>query len=87
MSEDADPALGLGEDLRLKLLSVLQGMGTDEEEPRKEPAKAESPAACVQACSSKPAAPKPAAPKPAPVKQVQPAEAAGERGYRSRAED
>ena len=64
VSEDADPALGLGEDLRLKLLSALQGMGTDEEEPRKEPAKAESP--------------KPPVSKPAPVKQVQPAEAAGE---------
>ena len=64
VSEDADPALGLDEDLRLKLLSALQGMGTAEEESRKEPAKAE--------------APKPAAPKPAPVKQAQPAEAAGE---------
>ncbi|WP_314604830.1 shikimate kinase [Rothia mucilaginosa] len=74
-SEDADPALGLDEDLRLKLLSALQGMGTAEEEPRKEPAKAEAP---------KPTAPKPAAPsvvaapKPAPPKQAQPAEAAGE---------
>lgn len=56
VSEDADPALGLDEDLRLKLLSALQGMGTAEEEPRKEPAKAEAP---------KPAAPKPTAPKPA----------------------
>lgn len=64
VSEDADPALGLDEDLRLKLLSALQGMGTAEEEPHKEPAKAE--------------APKPAAPKPAPPKQAQPAEAAGE---------
>ena len=64
VSEDADPALGLDEDLRLKLLSALQGMGTAEEEPRKEPAKAE--------------APKPTAPKPAPPKQAQPAEAAGE---------
>ena len=63
-SEDADPALGLDEDLRLKLLSALQGMGTAEEEPRKEPAKAEAP---------KPAAPKPTAPKPAPPKQAQPA--------------
>ena len=53
VSEDADQALGLDEDLRLKLLSALQGMGTAEEEPRKEPAKAEAP---------KPAAPKPAAP-------------------------
>ena len=69
VSEDADPALGLDEDLRLKLLSALQGMGTAEEEPRKEPAKAEAP---------KPAAPKPTAPKPAPPKQAQPAEAAGE---------
>ncbi|MEZ7676999.1 shikimate kinase [Rothia mucilaginosa] len=68
-SEDADPALGLDEDLRLKLLSALQGMGTAEEEPRKEPAKAEAP---------KPTVPKPAAPKPAPPKQAQPAEAAGE---------
>ena len=79
VSEDADPALGLGEDLRLKLLSALQGMGTDEEEPRKEPAKAESPKPPVsKPAAPKPAAPKPAAPKPAPVKQVQPAEAAGE---------
>ena len=69
VSEDADPALGLDEDLRLKLLSALQGMGTAEEEPRKEPAKAEAP---------KPTVPKPAAPKPAPVKQAQPAGAAGE---------
>ena len=69
VSEDVDPALGLDEDLRLKLLSALQGMGTAEEEPRKEPAKVEAP---------KPAAPKPAAPKPAPPKQAQPAEAAGE---------
>ena len=69
VSEDANPALGLDEDLRLKLLSALQGMGTAEEEPHKEPAKAEAP---------KPTAPKPAAPKPAPVKQAQPAEAAGE---------
>lgn len=74
VSEDADPALGLDEDLRLKLLSALQGMGTAEEEPRKEPAKAEAP---------KPTAPKSAPPKPAPAKpaapkQAQPAEAAGE---------
>lgn len=66
-SEDADPAAGLDEDLRLKLLSALQGMA--EEEPRKEPAQAETP---------KPAAPKPVAPKPAPPKQAQPAESAGE---------
>ena len=67
VSEDADPALGLDEDLRLKLLSALQGMA--EEEPRKEPVKAEVP---------KPAAPKPTAPKPAAPQQAQPAEAAGE---------
>ena len=74
VSEDADPALGLDEDLRLKLLSALQGMGTAEEEPRKEPAKVEAP----KPAAPKPAAPKPAAPKPAPPKQAQPAEAAGE---------
>ena len=67
VSEDADPALGLDEDLRLKLLSALQGMA--EEEPREEPAQADAP---------KPTAPKPAAPKPAPPKQAQPADAAGE---------
>lgn len=85
VSEDADPALGLDEDLRLKLLSALQGMGTAEEEPRKEPAKAEAPkptapkpAAPSVVAAPKPTAPKPAAPKPAPVKQAQPAEAAGE---------
>lgn len=43
VSEDADPALGLDEDLRLKLLSALQGMGTAEEESRKEPAQADAP--------------------------------------------
>lgn len=43
VSEDADPALCLDEDLRLKLLSALQGMGTAEEEPRKEPAQADAP--------------------------------------------
>ena len=69
VSEDADPTLGLDEDLRLKLLSALQGMGTDQEEPGKEPAKAEAP---------KPTAPKSTVPKPAPPKQAQPAEAAGE---------
>lgn len=74
VSEDADPALGLDEDLRLKLLSALQGMGTAEEEPRKEPAKAEAP----KPAAPKLAVPKPAAPKPAPPKQAQPAEAAGE---------
>lgn len=85
VSEDADPALGLDEDLRLKLLSALQGMGTAEEESRKEPAKAEAPKpAAPKPTAPKPAAPsvvaapKPAAPKPAPVKQAQPAEAAGE---------
>ena len=67
VSEDADPALGLDEDLRLKLLSALQGMGTAEEESRKEPAKAEA---------SKPAALKPTAPKPAAPQQAQ--SAAGE---------
>lgn len=77
VSEDADPALGLDEDLRLKLLSALQGMGTAQGEPGKEPAepaKAEAP----KLAPTKPAAPKPAAPKPAPPKQAQPAEAAGE---------
>lgn len=85
VSEDADQALGLDEDLRLKLLSALQGMGTAEEEPRKEPAQADAPkpAAPKPAAPSvvavpKPTAPKPAAPKPAPPKQAQPAEAAGE---------
>ena len=85
VSEDADPALGLDEDLRLKLLSALQGMGTAEEESRKEPAKAEAPkptapkpAAPSGVATPKPTVPKPAAPKPAPPKQAQPAEAAGE---------
>ena len=85
VSEDADPALGLDEDLRLKLLSALQGMGTAEEESRKEPAKAEAPKpAAPKPTAPKPAAPsvvaapKPAAPKPAPPKQAQLAEAAGE---------
>lgn len=92
VSEDADPALGLDEDLRLKLLSALQGMGTAEEEPgkepaepSKEPAKAEAPkptapkpAPPKPVAPSVAAAPKPAAPKPAPLKQAQPAEAAGE---------
>ncbi|MBF1671229.1 MAG: shikimate kinase [Rothia mucilaginosa] len=74
VSEDADPALGLDEDLRLKLLSALQGMGTAEEEPRKEPAQADAPkpVAPKPAAPSVVAAPKPAAPKPAPVKQAQP---------------
>ena len=90
VSEDADPALGLDEDLRLKLLSALQVMGTAEEESRKEPAKAEAPkpaapkptapkpAAPSVVAAPKPTVPKPAAPKPAPPKQTQPAEAAGE---------
>lgn len=84
VSEDADPALGLDEDLRLKLLSALQGMGTAEEESGKEPATAEAPKptapkpAPAKPAAPKPAAPKPAAPKPAPPKQAQPAEAAGE---------
>lgn len=73
-SEDADPAAGLDEDLRLKLLSALQGMGTTEEESRREPAKTEVP----KPAAPKPAAPKPTVPKPAPPKQAQPAEAAGE---------
>lgn len=74
VSEDADPALGLDEDLRLKLLSALQGMGTAEEEPGKEPAKAEAPKPTApMPAAPKPAAPKPVAPKPAPVKQAQPA--------------
>ena len=83
VSEDADPALGLDEDLRLKLLSALQGMA--EEEPREEPAQADAPkpaapkpAAPSVVAAPKPTAPKPAAPKPAPPKQAQPAEAAGE---------
>ena len=81
-SEDADPALGLDEDLRLKLLSALQGMA--KEEPREEPVKAEAPKptapkpAPAKPAAPKPTAPKPAAPKPAPPKQAQPAEAAGE---------
>ncbi len=72
VSEDADPALGLDEDLRLKLLSALQGMA--EEEPREEPVQAETP----KPAAPKPVASKPTAPKPAPPKQAQPAEAAGE---------
>lgn len=68
-SEDADPAAGLDEDLRLKLLSALQGMA--EEEPRKEPAKAEAP----KPAAPKPVAPKPTAPKPAPPKPVAPQQA------------
>lgn len=73
-SEDADPALGLDEDLRLKLLSALQGMGTAEEEPRKEPAKAEAPKpAAPKPAAPKPVASKPTAPKPAAPQQAQPA--------------
>ena len=68
-SEDADPALGLDEDLRLKLLSALQGMA--EEEPREEPVKAEVP----KPAAPKPVAPKPTAPKPAPPKPVAPQQA------------
>ena len=60
-SEDADPAVGLDEDLRLKLLSALQVMA--EEAPREEPAQAEVP---------KPTAPKPAPPKPTAPKPVRP---------------
>ncbi len=81
-SEDADPAAGLDEDLRLKLLSALQGMA--EEEPRKEPAKVEAPKIAApkptapKPAPAKPAASKPAAPKPAPPKKAQSAEAAGE---------
>lgn len=88
VSEDADPALGLDEDLRLKLLSALQGMGTaqddHQEEPREEPVKAEAPKpAAPKPAPPKPAAPnltapKPVPPKPVAPKQVQPVEAAGE---------
>ena len=71
-SEDADPAAGLDEDLRLKLLSALQVMGTAEEESRKEPAKVEAPkpAAPKPTAPSVVVAPKPAAPKPAPAHPV-----------------
>ena len=80
VSEDADPALGLDEDLRLKLLSALQGMGTaqedHQEEPREESVKAEAPKpAAPKPAPPKPAAPKLTAPKPAPPKQNQPVEA------------
>lgn len=71
-SEDADPAAGLDEDLRLKLLSALQGMA--EEEPRKEPAQAETPKpAAPKPVAPKPTAPKPALPKPVAPQQAQPA--------------
>ena len=84
VSEDADPALGLDEDLRLKLLSALQGMGTAEEEPREESVKAEAPKpAAPKPAPPKPAAPnltapKPTPPKPVAPKQAQPVEVAGE---------
>lgn len=75
VSEDADPALGLDEDLRLKLLSALQGMA--KEEPREEPVKAEVPKpAAPKPAAPKPVAPKPTAPKPAAPQQAQ--SAAGE---------
>lgn len=69
-SEDADPAAGLDEDLRLKLLSALQGMA--EEEPREEPVQAEAP----KSAAPKPVAPKPTAPKLAPPKPTVPKPAA-----------
>lgn len=70
-SEDADPAAGLDEDLRLKLLSALQVMA--EEEPREETAQAEAPKpAAPKPAAPKPAAPKPTAPKPAPPKPTAP---------------
>lgn len=69
-SEDADPALGLDEDLRLKLLSALQGMA--EEEPREKPAQAEAP----KSAAPKPVAPKPTAPKLAPPTPTAPKPAA-----------
>ena len=69
-SEDADSAAGLDEDLRLKLLSALQGMA--EEEPREEPAQAEAP----KSAAPKPVAPKPTAPKLAPPKPTVPKPAA-----------
>lgn len=88
VSEDADPALGLDEDLRLKLLSALQGMGTaqdeHQEEPREESVKAEAPKpAAPKPAPPKPAAPnltapKPTPPKPVAPKQAQPVEVAGE---------
>ena len=81
VSEDAEPALGLDEDLRLKLLSALQGMA--EEEPREEPAQAEAlkpavpkPAAPSVVAAPKPTAPKPSAPKPATPKPAPPKPAA-----------
>ena len=73
VSKDADPALGLDEDLRLKLLSALQGMGTAEEESRKEPAQADAPklapAHPVAVPAAEPA--KPVRPTPALFGKVQ----------------
>ena len=69
-SEDADPAAGLDEDLRLKLISALQGMA--EEEPREKPAQAEAP----KSAAPKPVAPKPTALKLAPPKPTAPKSAA-----------
>ena len=74
VSEDADPALGLDEDLRLKLLSALQGMGTAAEEPSKEPAEPGKEPAKAEV--PKPAPAKPAAPKPATPKLATPSVAA-----------
>ena len=73
VSEDADQALGLDEDLRLKLLSALQGMGTAEEESRKEPAKADAPVAAPAHPVAVPAAEpaKPVRPTPALFGKVQ----------------
>ena len=73
VSEDADPALGLDEDLRLKLLSALQGMGTAEEEPRKEPAQADAPKLAPAHPVAVPAAEptKPVRPTPALFGKVQ----------------
>lgn len=69
-SEDADPAAGLDEDLRLKLLSALHSMA--EEEPREKPAQAEAP----KSAAPKPVAPKPTAPKLAPPTPTAPKPAA-----------
>lgn len=79
VSEDADPALGLDEDLRLKLLSALQVMGTAEEEPRKEPAQADAPVAAPAHPVAVPAAEpaKPVRPTPALFGKVQVATPAG----------
>lgn len=73
VSEDADPALGLDEDLRLKLLSALQGMGTAEEESRKEPAQADAPKLAPAHPVAVPAAEpsKPVRPTPALFGKVQ----------------